>query len=135
MSGGIFTASCATAVVIALAAGCGNDSPGAPTPGGGGGGGSTSEATITITSSGVSPKALTVARGTQVRFTNNDSVPHQMNSDPHPTHGSCPPIDDIGLLSAGQSKLTGNLNTAGTCGYHDHNRDTDTSLQGTVTIQ
>jgi len=35
----------------------------------------------------------------------------------------------------GQSKQTGNLNTARTCGYHDHNRNFDTSLQGSIVIQ
>ena len=57
---------------FAVTAACsgGNDSnggdpnPGGPSGGGGGGGGTTGT-TITITSSGVSPKSLTVARGTR----------------------------------------------------------------------
>ena len=133
------------AAAFALAAACGgggdnNNSGGGggnPNPGGpSGGGGGTSTTTITITSSGVSPKNLTVARGTQVTFTNSSSVPHEMASDPHPTHGSCPEIENnVGFLAAGQTKQTGNLNTAKTCGYHDHQRDFDTTLQGTITIQ
>jgi plastocyanin len=131
------------AVAFALAAACGggNDSgnggnPGGPGGGGGGGGGGSSTTTITITNSGVSPKSLTVARGTQVTFTNSSSVTHEMASDPHPTHGSCPEIEGgIGFIQVGQSKQTMNLNTAKTCGYHDHNRDFDTTLQGTITIQ
>ena len=113
---------------------CKSDSnPGGPS---GGGGGSTGSNTITITSSGVSPKSITVARGSQVTFVNNDSRPHDMASDPHPTHRSCPEIEDgIGFMSAGQTKLTANLNTARTCGYHDHNDDRNTSLQGTIVIQ
>ena len=91
--------------------------------------------TITITSSGVSPRSLTVSRGSQVTFVNNDSRPHQMNSDPHPTHGECPELDQVGDLSPGQSKSSGNLTTARTCGYHDHLFNTNTSLQGTITIQ
>jgi plastocyanin len=104
----------------------GNPPPSPPNP----------STTITITSAGVSPKTLTVARGTQVSFVNNDSRAHEMASDPHPTHGSCPEIETgVGFIQAGQTKQTGNLNTVRTCGYHDHNRDTDTSLQGTITIQ
>jgi plastocyanin len=125
------------AVLSAAACGGGNSSgnPGSPS-GGGSGGSSGSSTTITITSSGVSPKSLTVARGSQVSFVNNDSRSHEMASDPHPTHGSCPEIESgVGFLSPGQTKLTGNLNTARTCGYHDHNRDSDTSLQGTIVIQ
>ncbi len=40
--------------------------------------------TITVTSTGASPKTLTVAAGSQVTFVNNDSIDHQMYSDPHP---------------------------------------------------
>jgi hypothetical protein len=58
-----------------------------------------------------------------------------MASNPHPEHTDCPAINSVGFLSPGQSGTTGNLNTARTCGYHDHNRDSDTSLQGTITIQ
>lgn len=128
------------ALLVVAGCGDGNNSgnPGGPSGGGGGGGGNppTATNTITITSAGVSPKNITVARGTQVTFVNNDNRPHEMASDPHPTHGSCPEIENgVGFMTAGQTKQTGNLNTARTCGYHDHNRDTDTSLQGTIVIQ
>jgi len=66
---------------------------------------------------------------------NNDSRVHDMASDPHPSHTDCPAINDVGFLQPGQSRQTGNLNTPRTCRYHDHNRDTDTSLQGSITIQ
>jgi len=133
MTGRILAATCLAAGAVALGSACGgNDTAPSPPPGGGGGGGGT---TITITASGVSPKTLTVPRGTQVTFTNNDSVPHEMNSDPHPVHTDCIEINSVSFLSPGQSKMTANLNTARTCGYHDHNRNTDTSLQGTITIQ
>jgi plastocyanin len=137
MTGRTLAATCLAAGAIALGSACGgNDAAPSPTTGGGGGGGgSTTGTTITITATGVSPKALTVPRGTQVTFTNNNTVSHEMNSDPHPNHTDCPEINSVGFLSPGQSKMTGNLNTARTCGYHDHNRNADTSLQGTITIQ
>ena len=99
-----------------------------PTPGG-------STATITITSSGVSPRSVTIAMGGRVNFVNNDSRPHDMSSNPHPEHTDCPAINQAGFLQPGQSRETGNLTTARTCGFHDHNRDTDTTLQGTIVIQ
>lgn len=133
MTGRILAATCFAAGAIALGSACGgNDAAPSPNPGGGG---STTGTTITITASGVSPKTLTVARGTQVTFVNNDSVPHEMNSDPHPTHTDCSEINSVGFLSASQSKTTANLNTARTCGYHDHQRDTVVSLQGTIIVQ
>jgi plastocyanin len=91
--------------------------------------------TITITSSGVSPKNLIVSPGTQVTFVNSDARNHEMNSDPHPDHVDCTAINTVGLIVPGQSKQTGNLNTVRTCGYHDHVLFSNTSLQGTITIQ
>jgi len=126
---------------LALAVACGGDSsgnPGTPSGGGGGGGGGvpTATTTITITSAGVSPRDITVPRGSQVTFVNNSSVNHEMASDPHPTHGSCPEIENgVGFITVGQSRQTGNLNAAGRCTYHDHQRNTDTSLMGTITVQ
>jgi plastocyanin len=83
----------------------------------------------------VSPRAVTIAAGGRVTFANNDDRPHEMNSDPHPAHTDCPSINEVGFLAAGQTKATGTLNTPRTCGFHDHNRNSDTSLQGTITIQ
>jgi plastocyanin len=91
--------------------------------------------TITITASGVSPQRITVSQGARVTFVNNDTRQHEMNSDPHPTHGDCPPIDDVGFLAPGQSKQTGNLNVVRTCGYHDHNQPDTESLKGQIVIQ
>ena len=124
-------------VLVAACGSDGNSNVGGPS-GGGGGGGAPPTATniITMTSSGVNPENITVARGTQVSFVNNDSQPHDMASNPHPTHGSCPEIENgVGFTQPGLTRQTGNLNNAGTCGYHDHNRATDTAFQGTITIQ
>ena len=120
------------AVLLAVTAACGDDSPTSPS---GGGSGGPIGATITITASGVSPSSVTVAAGSRVTFTNNDSRPHEPASDPHPTHGSGPPIDQIGSIAAGQSRTSGNLNTVGTCGYHDHINDQNASLRGTIRVQ
>lgn len=83
----------------------------------------------------MSPNAITVSAGTRVTFVNNDSRAHDMESDPHPEHTACPPINDVGFIQAGQSRQTGNLNTVRRCGYHDHNQDSNRNLQGTITIQ
>jgi plastocyanin len=130
----------AAVAAIAMAAACGDDdgNPGGPSGGGGtgGGGGGTAGTTVTITSSGVNPKNITVAIGTQVTFVNSDTRSHEMASNPHPTHGSCPEIENgVGFINIGQTKQTSNFTSAKTCGYHDHNRDTDASLQGTITVQ
>lgn len=128
-------------VALSIACGGGSSTPTNPTPppagggGTGGGGGGTGTTTFTITSAGVSPRSLTVAPGTRVTFVNNDTRTHEMNSDPHPSHGDCPAIDQVGFLAAGQSKQTGNLNDIRTCGFHDHNLPGVAALQGTIIVR
>jgi plastocyanin len=132
------------AMTAAMACGGGGSSPTSPSGGGSGGtggggtggtGGATASATITISASGVvSPAEVSVTQGGRVTFVNNDSRSHDMSSDPHPSHEDCPPIDQVGFLSPGQSKTSGNLNTVRVCGFHDHNLPTSTGLQGRITI-
>jgi len=133
----------AAALALALTAcggGGGSSTPTSPSnppsTGGSTGGGTTSgDATVTITSNGVSPKTVTISAGGRVNFVNNDSRAHDMASDPHPIHTDCPEINTVGFLQVGQSRLTATLNSARTCGYHDHNLPDDRSLQGTIIIR
>jgi plastocyanin len=126
--------------LAASAAGCGGSSNNAPS---GGvtvivrdGGSGPSAATITITSAGVSPKSVTVAVGQAVTFVNNDNRTHEMASDPHPQHGSCPSMEaGLGSLPAGQTKLTHAFGNAGTCRFHDHLDDSNAAFQGTIIVQ
>jgi hypothetical protein len=137
----IKTLSCGLVLAIAaLAAGCdgGNDDTGSPSPpsgGGGGGGTGTVAATITITASGASPRNVTVPAGSRVTFVNNANANRNPASDPHPVHTDCPEINLVGFLSPGQSRTSGNLNTPRVCGFHDHDDPSNTSLQGTITVQ
>ena len=55
-------------------------------------------------------------------------------SDPHPTHTSCPPFNQLPGLNPGQSGQTGVFTAAGTCGYHDHLNPGNGSLQGTIQV-
>ena len=123
--------------LLSAAAACGGSSdptsPSAsPTPPSGS---STQTTTVTITTSGVSPKSITITRGTQVTFVNNDVRAHDMESNPHPEHTDCPEINQVGFLQAGQTRQTGNMNTVRVCGYHDHNDAFTAAWQGTITIQ
>lgn len=91
--------------------------------------------TITITAAGVSPQNVQVAAGTRVLFVNSDTRSHNMASDPHPEHTDCPELNQIGLLSPGQSRETGNLNLAKTCRFHDHDLPNSATLKGAVVIR
>jgi plastocyanin len=83
----------------------------------------------------ICPQALTVTRGSQVTIQNQDSRTHDMTSDPHPEHSECPELNQIGFLNTGQSRTSGNLNTARRCGMHDHGDPNNGSLKATITIQ
>jgi hypothetical protein len=124
----------AVAAGLAIAAACGggssnpNGPTGACTP-------SPNPNTIVVQGNQVCPQTLTVARGSQVTMINNDSRVHEMDSDPHPEHTQCPELNQIDFLNPGQSRSSGNLNTARTCGFHDHASPDTNSLKGTITIQ
>jgi plastocyanin len=111
---------------------CDGDSTTSPTPNPGG---STGGATISITSSGLSSRNVTVVRGAQVTFVNNDSRTHDIRSDPHSSHGDCPEINQVGLIQPGNNRQTGNLLTPRTCGFHDDINPSDDSLRGVIQIQ
>ena len=100
------------------------------------GGTGPSGATITITSAGVSPSTVNITQGQAVTFVNNDNRSHEMASDPHPQHGSCPSMENgLGTIPAGQTKVTHAFANAGTCHFHDHLDDGNNSLKGTIVIQ
>lgn len=148
MKASLWTAVGVFAIVAASAAACGGSSsntPTTPTP-------TTttppptttpptttppaSTATITIGADGnASPLTVTIARGGRVTFVNNDTRSHDMSSDPHPEHTQCTELNQVGFLNAGQSRTSGNLNTARTCGFHDHNLPNNAGLRGSVIIQ
>ena len=93
-------------------------------------------ATITIGTDGrVTPTTVTIAPGGRVTIVNNHNQAHDMSSDPHPEHSQCPEINQIGFLTAGQSRTSGNFNTARTCGFHDHNLPDNAGLKGSIIIQ
>jgi hypothetical protein len=126
-------AAAAAMTVAAVAMSCGGSSSstspsGSCTP-------STNTNTLVIMNGAICPQALTVTRGSQLTITNQDSRNHNMASDPHPEHTDCPELNQIGLLSTGASRSSGNLNTVRTCGMHDHDDPNNGSLKARITIQ
>jgi len=89
-------------------------------------------ALVTITSSGFSPATVSVAAGTQVTWTNNDTAPHQVAADPHPLHSSIPNFDSDQLLQPGDS-FSFVFETPGTYTYHDQLNPL--KLLGTVVVE
>src|SRR5215210_2053980 len=112
-----------------IAVSCGGSTSPSPTP--------SNPFTFTITAAGVSPKEFTVTAGTRVLFVNSDARRHDMASDPHPEHDAegCGGLNSVGALSPGQSRETGNMVTAGTCGFHDHDSPENAALKGRIVVR
>lgn len=107
-------------------------------PGGGGGGGGApgpSGATITIASGRVTPSDVTISVGQSVTFVNNNGRSHDVSSDPHPAHTTCPAINAVGSLANNQTRLTNAFTSAQTCGFHDHNDPDNAGLRGRIVIR
>lgn len=115
------------AIACVLLSGCGGSAPSAPsTP---------ASATVTLNASGVSPTEVRVPVGGTVLFVNSDVRSHEMSSDPITVHTDCPAVNDVGTLAPGQRRSTGPLNTARTCGFHDHFNENDPVWKGRIVVQ
>jgi plastocyanin len=94
------------------------------------------EVTINVTATGFKPKDAELAAGGRARFENIDNRLHSIASNPFTTHADCPPINVVGALVPGQSKTTGVLAEAKTCGYHDTaSEGSGQLLTGTITVR
>jgi hypothetical protein len=122
------------ALAVLPACGGGGSSPGGPS-----GGGNPvlpgEAATILVLSNSVSPREVTVPVGSRVNFVNQTGNNIEIHSDPHPIHTDCPPLNNVGVLRAGQTGQTGPLTVARRCGFHDHGRPDDDRFQGTIIVQ
>jgi plastocyanin len=120
-------------ITVAALAGCGSSngngsptSPSSPDQSG-------AAATITITSSGVSPQQVRIEAGQRVRFVNNDSIPREPSSNPHPEHTDCPSAN-VGVLAPGAARNTATFTAVRSCGFHDHITPEDPRFQGQILV-
>ncbi|HUF24175.1 MAG TPA: hypothetical protein VMN81_08620 [Vicinamibacterales bacterium] len=120
--------------VAAAAAACGGGGSTAPTPTTPAGvvAGSLG-ATISIRADGTSPDDVRIERTQKVRFINNDTRPHQINTNPHNFHTDCPPNNTV-VLNPGQQFDTANFNEVKACGYHNHLLPDDQKFWGTIRV-
>jgi hypothetical protein len=94
----------------------------------------TEGATLALTTTGVSPAKVRVYQGSRVTFLNNDSGPHEIQSNPLHLHTDCPDLNAVGFLVPGQSKSSGPLQTVRACGFHDHTNEGDSRFYGAVFV-
>ena len=75
-------------------------------------------ATITIRSDGISPKEVTLNRGSRVTVLNLDSHPHRPMSDPHDEHSSCTALN-FPSIAPGARAESAVIDDARDCRLHD----------------
>jgi hypothetical protein len=88
---------------------------------------------VRIGPSGLDPIELSAILGTCVVFVNQDTVAHDIRSDPHPGHSNCPALN-VGLVPSGKTSVTLAINTWGVCGYHDELAPDDERFKGHFVI-
>ncbi len=110
--------------------GCGSSSPTSPSDS------TPTTPTLTVTDTGVTPLELMISVGDRVLVVNNGASIHELQPNPNPAHGDCPPMNTPGRLNPGGSGLTGTFTLSGTCGFHDHQNPPpgNDSFQGFVLI-
>jgi plastocyanin len=84
---------------------------------------------VSINNFQFSPQILDVKVGDTIIWTNNDSVAHTVNSDPHPVHTDHPSLN-LGPMQPGES-VTFIADAPGKWGYHCHYHP---SMTGTINI-
>lgn len=90
-------------------------------------------ASVDIRSSGFDSSFVLVGPGGEVTFTNRDTVPHQVASDPHPSHGRCPELNGP-VLAPGERFRATMADRENSCGYHDERQLDVAAFRGTVTV-
>lgn len=89
-------------------------------------------ALITISNKGFAPQTLLIKKGTRVTWTNNDTRPHQIMTDPHPLHSLLPKLKGENPINKGFS-YSFVFNTKGTFTYHDEINPL--KLKGTIIVE
>ncbi len=95
---------------------------------------------IRITDSDFQPDTVTITQGTTVTWVNNDTKPHWVASNPHPTHDAYPEkggcvgsrFDSCGSIAPGEN-FSFTFDYKGSWNYHDHLRPT--FFKGTIVVQ
>ncbi|MES2970885.1 MAG: cupredoxin domain-containing protein [Patescibacteria group bacterium] len=74
---------------------------------------------ISITDQGFMPAVVRVKPGTLLTWTNKTNQPHQIASDPHPTHAGLPNFNNDVVLEQGES-LSFQFEKIGNYTFHNH---------------
>ncbi|HEX7456205.1 MAG TPA: cupredoxin domain-containing protein [Candidatus Nanoarchaeia archaeon] len=90
------------------------------------------QAQVEITKDGFSPATISVNKGATITWTNKDTAPHWVASDPHPTHTGLAGFDSGENTSQGET-YSFTFEKSGTFTYHDE--PNPLKFQGTVIVK
>ncbi|MEX2273156.1 MAG: hypothetical protein WD690_16920 [Vicinamibacterales bacterium] len=90
-------------------------------------------ATISLTAAGASPIDVRIELTQKVRFVNNDTRPHEINTNPHNLHTDCPP-NNSAIINPGQAFDTAIFTEIKACGYHNHLLPDNQSFWGLIRV-
>lgn len=85
---------------------------------------------VTIKDFAFSPAGVTANAGDTVRWTNQDTAPHIVASDPHPAHTDLPGLESKSLVQGDSYEFT--FSKTGAFGYHCHLHP---SMKGKIIVQ
>ena len=122
-----------TAAGLALACGGSSGGPNSPNAPNTGVVAGSIGATISLTATGAAPLEVRIEPTQKVRFINNDTRPHQVNTNPHNFHTDCPANNTV-VLNPGQQFDTGNFDAVKACGYHNHLLPDDQRFWGLIKV-
>lgn len=98
--------------------------------------------TVTITDTGINPQVVRESMTCRsssclfyVKFVNDDTVPHDLQSDPHPDHWTCVKFNtEVGRIGPGESReiIANGCDFGQFRGYHDETRPDDPRFQGQI---
>ncbi len=89
-------------------------------------------AQVEITADGFVPQTLTVPAGTKVTWTNKDSSPHRVASNPYPENNGLPGLDSKDPPIGPNATYSYTFTTSGSFGYHDQYQPT---TNGEIVVQ
>jgi len=89
-------------------------------------------AQVSIESTGFIPQTISVKAGTQVTWTNNDQVAHQVAADPYPKDDSIPDFDSTEVLQPNDT-TSFSFDSPGT--YHLHDELNPQTFNATVVVK
>jgi hypothetical protein len=116
---------------MVLAAGCGSSNVSTPptttpTPPPG-------PAVAVITATGIRVQVIHVWEGRRVTFENQDTQPHAVYSDQHPTHGECAGKMNLGVMQPSERREITDL-PFDACYFHDDLQPGSRAFTGVVVV-